>query len=32
MKFGVHIIRRTCADSSFQPVSNLAVNVQLKGH
>jgi len=23
--FRGHIVRRTCADSSFQPVSNLAV-------
>jgi len=26
LKFGGHIVRRTCADSSFQPVSNLAVD------
>jgi len=25
LKFGGHIVRRTCADSSFQPVSNPAV-------
>jgi len=25
LKFGEHIVRRTCADSSFQPVSNLSV-------
>jgi len=24
LKFGGHIVRRTCGDSSFQPVSNLA--------
>jgi len=25
LKFGGHIVRRTCADNSFQPVFNLAV-------
>jgi len=25
LKFGGHIDRRTCADSAFQPVSNLPI-------
>jgi len=29
LKFGGHIVWRTCANSSFQSVSNLAVEVQL---
>jgi len=27
LKYGGHIVRRTCADSSFQPVTNLVVGM-----